>query len=325
VSPGDYDNDGLTDLYISNYRLNRNTLWHNVSEKGKPAFVQCASAPWFGRGERPQVEQGVDRGVEGWRGTVQDKSFWGHSIGSAWGDLDGDGTLDLVSMKLAHPRNIRRGISDISRVYLNTEKQFKDHTVDAGLVFCETNANPLLADFNNDGILDLFVTNMYRIYVNQLYQGIGDGSFGEVTFRTGALAANSLAQAAGDFDNDGDLDWFVIDGNDGVLVYENTIVEEGKTPPNANWIQIKLEEGKRVNNMAFGARVTARASNKTYVREVAGLRGFSNGDDPIVHIGLGSYSGPVDVEVRWGSYRTQRVTGLMSGRRHVIPEEDGSQ
>ncbi|GAI00958.1 unnamed protein product, partial [marine sediment metagenome] len=129
----------------------------------------------------------------------------------------------------------------------------------------ETNANPMLADFNNDGALDLSMTNVYRIYINQLYEGIGDGSFKEVTFHAGAFAANSAGQASGDFDNDGDLDWFVCDGNRGVLLYENTLIDNGEIPATSNWIQIKLIGGKHVNSMAYGARVTVIAKDKIYV------------------------------------------------------------
>jgi len=322
VSPGDYDNDGYTDIYVSNYSLNRNTLWHNVSEKNKTGFVQCASAPWFGKGKRPEIAEGFDRGVEGRHSIYNNKTYWGHSNGSTWGDLNGDGTLDLVCANLAHPRIIRRGVSDISRVYLNTGNAFKDNTLAAGLVFRETNANPLLADFNNDGALDLSMTNVYRIYVNQFYEGVGDGSFKEVTFRTGAFASNTAGQAASDFDNDGDLDWFVCDGNHGVLLYKNQLIDQGKTPRSANWIEIKLHGGKRVNSMAYGARVIVKAKDKVHVREVAGMRGTSNCDDQVVHVGLGSYKGKVDVEVRWMGSAVQKVKGLKANRRHVIYEDN---
>jgi len=323
VSPGDYDNDGYVDIYVSNYRFNRNTLWYNISEKDKTLFVQCAAAPWFGREKRPEIEeQGFDRGIEGRHCVYRDNVYWGHTLGSAWGDIDGDGNLDLLSANLAHPRILRRGIGDISRVYLNTGNAFKDNTLLAGLIFRETNSNPMLVDFNNDGVLDLSITNEYRVWFNQLYEGIGDGSFKEVTFHAGAFAANSAGQASGDFDNDGDLDWFVCDGNRGVLLYENTLIDKGEIPAISNWIQIKLIGGKQVNSMAYGARVTVIAKDKVYVREVAGMRGTSNCDDQVVHIGLGDYIGQVDVLVRWIGDKVQKVSGLEVNKRHEIYEKN---
>jgi hypothetical protein len=323
VSPGDYDNDGRTDIYVSNYfrPLNRNTLWRNVSEKNKTAFVQCAAAPWFGADKRPEISAGPDRGVEGWQGVHEGKTFWGYTSGAAWGDLNGDGALDLVSANLAHPWPFWN-VSDLSRVYLNTGHAFEDHTLDSGLVYRETNTDPLLADFNNDGALDLSMTNCYRIWVNQFYEGVGDGSFREVTFRTGAFASNAGGQAAADFDNDGDLDWFVFDGNRGLLLYENKLIDRGKTPAIANWIEIKLHGRKRVNYMAYGARVTIKANEKIFVREVAGMRGYSSCDDQVVHVGLGGYAGKVDVEVRWIGYKAQKLSGLEANKRHEIDEAE---
>ncbi|MFW9780643.1 MAG: CRTAC1 family protein, partial [Candidatus Heimdallarchaeota archaeon] len=310
VSPGDYDNDGYTDIYISNYRLNRNTLWHNISTKDKTLFVQCASAPLFGNEKKPEDDnQEFDRGVEGRHSFFDDNAYWGHTIGSVWGDINGDSYLDLICANLAHPRILRRGLGDISRIYLNTGNSFRDNTIQAGLIYRETNANPMLADFNNDGALDLSITNAYRVYMNQLYEGIGNGSFREVTLHSGAFAANSGGQASGDFDNDGDLDWFVCDGNRGVLLYENTLIDNSEIPSKSNWIQIKLIGGEQVNSMAYGARVIVTLKDQVYVREVAGMRGTSNCDDQVVHFGLGDYRGKVDVEVRWIGDKVQKIRG----------------
>ena len=329
VSPGDYNDDGRTDIFVANYTYpnNRNTLWHSVSGDEKTAFIQCAAAPMFGDDMRSEIPKGPDRGVEGWRTEHRGITFWGHTSGAAWGDIDGNGTLDLVCANLSHPRYMLANdppfITDLSRVYLNTGHGFEDHTLDSGLVFRETNADPLLADFDNDGHLDLSIMNCYRVYMNQFYEGNGDGSFREVTFRTGAFASNTQGQASADFDNDGDLDWFVFDGNKGLLLYENTLIVGDKIPEAANWIELKLNGGKHINSMAYGARVTVKANEKSYVREVAGMRGWSSCDNQVVHVGLGDYTETVDVVVCWIGEKVQSVKRLEVNRLHVINEDRG--
>jgi len=65
-------------------------------------------------------------------------------------------------------------------------------------------------DYNNDGFVDLFVTNYDPEVPNLLYQNNGNSTFTQVT--TGAIGtdlASSLAATWGDFDNDGDLDLYV--------------------------------------------------------------------------------------------------------------------
>lgn len=325
VSPADYDDDGRVDIFVANYRVKRNNLWRNISDGTKTLFVECAAAPWFGEGERPEIGEGPDRGVEGWRSVLGNQTYWGHTSGGAWGDLNGDGTLDLVCANLSHPTIMLQNpglIFDLSRVYLNTGHGFEDRTIPAGLVYRETNVSPLLADFNNDGRLDLSMTNCYSVWLNQFYEGAGDGAFREVTFRTGALASNAAAQAAADFDNDGDLDWFVIDGNKGLLLYENKLIDGGTQPAGANWVELELHGGRHVNRTAYGARVTVKANGRTYVREVAGMRGNSCGDDPVIHIGLGSYAGKVDAKIRWIGSRVQEISGLDVNKRHEIKEAE---
>ena len=122
----------------------------------------------------------------------------------------------------------------------------------------------------------------------------------------------SAGQAAADFDNDGDLDWFVFDGNKGLLLYENKLIERGKTPATANWIELKLHGGKHINSMAYGARVTVKANGRSYVREIAGMRGYSDCDDQVVHVGLGEYAGKVNVRSVGLGTGFKSSAGLMS-------------
>ncbi|MGB7295800.1 MAG: VCBS repeat-containing protein [Candidatus Aminicenantales bacterium] len=113
----------------------------------------------------------------------------------ALGDYDDDGYADV----LISDRGLWRNLGGSGR--------FKRVDQELGLDIKGRSA--VFADFNNDGHLDLSITNCYRVWMNPFYEGAGDGFFLDVTFRTGAFAFSACGQAAADFDNDGEHDLFV--------------------------------------------------------------------------------------------------------------------
>ena len=83
--------------------------------------------------------------------------------------------------------------------------------------------NSAWGDFDGDGDLDAYVTNWVTTQPNPLYQNNGDGSFTDVAASAGIPGAgNSVAAAWGDYDNDGDLDLYVVNFRDQDQLYQNT-------------------------------------------------------------------------------------------------------
>jgi len=81
ITAADFNEDGRLDIYVSNYRLEPNILWLN---EGPGTFRNVAG------------EYGVAGDYDGWSWS------YGHTIGSAWGDLDNDGYLDLFVGNFSH-------------------------------------------------------------------------------------------------------------------------------------------------------------------------------------------------------------------------------
>ena len=236
----DYDNDGDTDLYVTNYGPNR--LYQN---EGSGRFEDTAPAA------------GVD------------DSRW--STGAAFGDYDLDGDLDLYVANYVDfdphlqrqdrpfcqwksvdvfcgPRSLR-GAGD--RLYRNEDDGlFVDVTRSAGVEDRDKYYGfaVLFSDFNIDGWPDLFIANDSN--PNLLYRNEGNGRFRDVALEAG-VAYNSegkgqagMGAAYGDYDGDGFPDLFVTNfASDYNTLYHN---EAGRF-----FLDISMKAGLGVKSLTY--------------------------------------------------------------------------
>jgi hypothetical protein len=284
VTACDFDRDGDLDVYASNYRLQPNVLWSNDGQGKLQDNTAALNA------------LGTSAGFGG-----------GHSIGSAWGDFDNDGEIDLFVGNFAHVDG--RGDQPKSRFLRNVRKDgkhlFEDRGI-CGVFYQESYATPSVGDYDNDGDLDLFFTTVY-----------GTASFGRknnpVLFRNGTdlqfTNANALAkipalpptyQAAwADFDHDGDLD----------LATAGRLFQNNATA--RHWLAVKLQgDGKLVNRSAIGAQVRIQVEDKTMTRQVEAGTGEGNQNSLTLHFGLAQNDAPVNLEIYWPNGATQTVPSV---------------
>ena len=296
VNWGDYDNDGDLDIFVSNYRLQENLLWRN---EGDGTFTNVAPALSVSGCE-----------TDGW---------WGHTIGSEWGDYDNDGDLDLASANLAHPRYIE--VSDMSMLLRNEGPpswSFTDARAASGIKYAETHSDPAWCDIDADGDLDLFITSIYENCGTFLYRNVGRGHFEDITWLAGVRSFNGWGCAVSDYDLDGDLDIAVASGS-GFRLFRNDGPARGAR---RNHSLLVRAVGTASNTSGIGARVKVASARGAQIREVQGGKGTTSQHSMTAFFGLGSDEGPVDVEVRFLGGATVVVEDVEVDQRVVIRETD---
>ncbi|MBN2542806.1 VCBS repeat-containing protein [bacterium] len=286
----DFDKDGDQDIYISNYRLCPNYLWVN-------------------NGDGTFSEEAIARGVAG----VRISGYYGHTIGSCWGDINNDGLFDLFASNLAHPRFI--DFSDKSMMYFNQGAPFyvfEDIREYAGITYYETHSSPAFADYDNDGWIDLFITCVYVGYYSFLYKNNHDMTFTNVNYESGVYLDNGWGCAWADYDNDGDMD-LAARPNGPLYLYRNN------GNPN-NWIKFKLV-GTVSNAFGIGAVVKVKCGDMWQMRQVeagTGTQGCQN--SMIQHFGLADASIVDTVIILWSTGIVDTAVNLPANDWYIATE-----
>jgi hypothetical protein len=295
VNPADADADGDVDIFVNNYRLQRNLF-----------FVNDGSGTFTESGEVAGVAGHLVMG------------YYGHTIGSAWGDLDGDADLDLVSANLAHPRFF--DFSNKTQILIQGPSgTFSDIQGDwaipkslTGLRYQETHSVPALADFDHDGHLDMVITAVYDGRPTDFYWGVGDGTFVLDAYHAGITTEAGWGVALADIDHDGDQDVFAH------RPFRNEIAPAG------SFFQVRAVGNVGANRAALGATVYVEAGGRTYVRVVQGGTGQGGQDSLYLHFGLGDATAVDEIRVRYPGGTEVTYAGPFTVDQRVWVYEDGT-
>jgi hypothetical protein len=331
----DYDNDGWPDLYVANDYGVPDKLYHN-NRNGTFTDV---------------IDQVIPHTAH-------------YSMGSDLADVNNDGRIDLLVADMAatthqkdqHSIAESRNKLEESPNPLTTAKYMRsalllntgtnrclEASYLAGIAASDWTWSPRLEDFDNDGFVDLFVTNGFnrdpnpdvhersmraettaqRIKVlrdsavlnerHLAFRNLGDLEFRDVSAEWGVDARGvSFGSAMGDLSGDGNLDIVYTNYDRGITLLRNN----GDT---GHRLVIELR-GTRSNRFGVGATVTLETSAGKQVRQLVLARGYMSSSEPILHFGLGAADQVNRLTVEWPSGIVQAFEKVAPDQRLTISE-----
>ena len=348
ASWGDYDNDGLLDLYVTRsggtVSTNKNLLYHN---DGGNAFTKILSGTpvtdatisrcvnWtdmdddgdldlfvtnegnFNNDENIYRNDGSGLFTKITTGELVTNGAF--TMSSSWGDYDNDGDLDvfLSNDRASNALFRNEGNLNFTKISSDTVSNTNAHSFSSAW-----------SDIDNDGDLDLFVTNSYYTITKQLnflYINNGDGSFSRINNTVPATDSSwSYGCAFADYDNDGFEDLAVATVNFNNIDEPDFLYHNDGN--NNQWITIKLI-GTITNKSAIGTKIRINAIiNGMHVwqmREISAQTSYCGQNDLRAHFGLGNATIIDSMIVEWFSGSKEIFSNININQFITVTEGQG--
>ena len=288
VGAVDYDNDGFMDIFVANDHT-FNYLWHNDGGKG---FTNrgIMSGTAFSQGGEATVSMSVD-----------------------FADYNGDGLIDIF-----------KSDDTYCSLYENQGNGlFSDKANSAGISMATAQFvgwSSSFLDYDNDGLIDLFKVNgaLKHLYgmEDQIFKNEGNTKFKDVSLDLGQYFKKELVGRGlclGDYDNDGDIDAFIVNLNDHTVFLRNN---KGNLN---NWLTINLI-GTTSNRDGLGSRVKITSGNKLQTTQKVSTNGYLSQNDPRLHFGLEKNEMVDRIEIRWLSGKVQVLENIKANQILTVTE-----
>lgn len=231
-----------------------------------------------------------------------------------------------------------------SGFYENGVPHFSNISRITGTSSTDWSWGPLFADFDNDGLKDLFVSNGTRREINNndyfnkleemdnkadsllqlslhipsekidnfIFQNKGNLKFERSNDKWGIQYegfSNGCAYA--DLDNDGDLEIITNNLDDFASIFENKSAERN------NYLKVAFN-GQKGNGFGLGTRVYVTTDGHTQMQELTTTRGFQSSVAPELHFGLGTFQKIDEVKVIWPDGKMQQISSVDTNQKLVF-------
>lgn len=345
----DINSDGWPDIYVSNDFLTDDFLYINQQ----------------------------DGTFENEIGTyMQHLTFNG--MGNDIADINNDGLMDVVVLDMLPPDNKRWKLTMMGNNYdefqnardngyqpqyirntlqlNNGNGSFSEIGQSAGIAATEWSWSALLADYDHDGLKDLFITNGYRqditnldfmVYGNNvltmgteeanreqrlealnqlpgiklpnyLFKNSGELRFEDISVASGFTTPTySNGSAYADLDNDGDLDLVINNIDDPAGIFENnTKIDSANT-----FVKFRFQ-GNTPNLEGIGSQVEIHYQGQLQKQYFTPFRGYLSTVENVMHFGLGDVATIDSVKVTWPNGKQQLLTALTTNQEIMLREKD---
>jgi hypothetical protein len=282
VGAADVDDDGFVDIYVANDH-SLNYLWHNQGGKGFKD-IGTMSGTAFSQAGEATVSMSVD-----------------------FADYNGDGLMDLFVSDDTYCslyENLGNGVF--------TDKAMSSGISSQAAQFVGWSSS--FMDYDNDMDVDIFKTNgaLKHLYghEDQLFQNEGDGKFRDVSLELGEYFNQEhvgRGTCIGDYDNDGDLDIYIVNLNNRGMFLRNNKGNQN------NWLMLKLT-GTTSNRDGIGARVRITSGGKIQTTQKRSTTGYLSQNDPRIHFGLAGNEMVEKIEIKWPSGKIQILENVKANQ-----------
>lgn len=354
VSVSDANNDGFPDIYISNDFFENDYLYINQGDKTFKEVIHLENSP-IGHTTH-------------------------YSMGNDIADMNNDGFTDIISVDML-PEDLKTyktsGTEFNYQNYTNYIKngyayQFMQNTLQlnngngsfsetgylSGIAATEWSWSPLLADFDNDGFNDIYITNGILGATNDMdfinfiandniqkslgknmsekemefIKKIPEKKTANYFFRnsknnqfenvTEAWSSKNLSFSNGacyaDLDNDGDLDLIVNNVNEPAFILEN---KQNEAAEKRNFIKITFE-GNAPNRFGIGAKVFLYYGNQKIVKENYTTRGYLSAVTPELHFGLDNLQKIDSIHVVWPNKSFENIKNIEANQTLKVVQKN---
>ncbi len=300
---------------------------------------------------------------------TKNTSFYGMGVDIA--DLNNDGLLDIFQVDMTAQDN-RRAKANMASMnpklfwstvnsgfhyqYMQNSLQLNNGVINdtlpdfsnisrlAGVSSTDWSWGPLLADLDNDGFKDIFISNGTRREINNkdyfdsiknirnsdknflkrslaipsekidnfVYQNNGNLTFSKKNKDWGIQYKGfSNGGVYADLDNDGDLEIITNNIDDTATIFEN------KSSDYNNYLNIKLK-GAAQNPLGIGAKITVKTKANTQFQELTLTRGFQSSVAPEFHFGVGQVDTIETIKIQWPDNTVQKIENVVSNQSITI-------